>query len=146
MLKEDFLQQVLKDLYEKGRLQIFDYTAETFTIRSEAFENVKSWTDQLVRDKMAVYADAEHTTIDITNFGRYWNLKGGYESFLREGMALKEHHKDHEEDKMRKEKEDLLEARLRLTHYRLVGFWLTILISSIGFLLSLYNLYLLKWK
>jgi hypothetical protein len=44
---------------------------------------------------------------------------------------------------LRKEKEELIEARLKLTHYRLVGFWLTIVISSLGFLLSLYNLYLI---
>lgn len=146
MLKEEFLQKVLSDLYEKGQLEIFDYTADIYTTNSDVFGNLKTWTDQLVRDKMAMYVDEQHTTLGITNFGRYWVLKGGYENFLKEGMNIKEHHKDREEDKIRKEKEDLLEARLRLTHYRLVGFWLTIIISSIGFLLSLYNLYLLKWK
>lgn len=146
MLKEEFLQQLLNNLYAAGQLEIYDYTASTYSTSSEAFSNLKSWTDQLVRDKMATFTDAQHTTLEITNYGRYWILKGGYENFLKEGMHIKEHHKEHEEEKFRKEKEDLLEARLRLTHYRLVGFWLTIIISSIGFLLSLYNLYLLKWK
>lgn len=147
MLKEEYLQQILNAMYASEQVEVYDYTASTFTTESDAFANVKSWADQLVKDKMATYADPQHTILQITNFGRYWILKGGYETFLREGQHIKEHHKDREEDKVRKEKEDLLEARIRLTHYRLVGFWLTIVISSMGFILSLYNLYLLfKWK
>lgn len=147
MLKEEYLQQILNELYAREQLEIYDYTASALTTDSDAFANVKTWADQLVKDKMATYADSQHTILQITNFGRFWILKGGYETFLREGQNIKEHHKEGAEDKLRKEKEDLLEARLRLTHYRLAGFWLTIIISSIGFLLSLYNLYLLfKWK
>ena len=100
----------------------------------------------MVRDKLAVYADPEHTSLQLTNFGKYWVMKGGYESFLKEGHSTKDHHKDnddHNEKLLRKEKEELIEARLKLTHYRLVGFWLALVISSIGFLLSLYNLYLI---
>jgi hypothetical protein len=43
-------------------------------------------------------------------------------------------------------KEELIEARLRLTHYRLWGFWLSLVISLIGFVLSLFNLYLILNK
>ena len=146
MLKEEFLQQLLKALYEKDQLNVYDHTATFFTTQSDEFANTKSWADQLVRDKLAVYADPEHTSLQLTNFGKYWVMKGGYESFLKEGHSTKDHHKDnddHNEKLLRKEKEELIEARLKLTHYRLVGFWLALVISSIGFLLSLYNLYLI---
>lgn len=146
MLKEEYLQQLLKAVYENDSLNVYDYTAKIFTTESEAFANTKVWADQLVRDKLAAYADEVHTTIHLTNFGKYWILKGGYDQFLKEGQSTKDRNKEDAEHKtklLRKEKEELIEARLKLTHYRLVGFWLTIIISSIGFLLSLYNLFLI---
>ena len=101
-----------------------------------------------MHEKLAVFTDPEHTTLQLTNFGKYWILKGGYEIFLKEGQILKKDHHNHNgdynaSDQFRKEKEDLVEARLRLTHYRLIGFWLMIVVTSIGFLLSLYNLFLI---
>jgi hypothetical protein len=146
MLKEEFLQLLLTALYDKGQLNVYDHAADLFATSGDEFANTKTWTDQLVRDKLAAYTDPEHTTLQLTNFGRYWILKGGYESFLKEGHTTRDHHKendDHKDKMLRKEKEELIEARLKLTHYRLVGFWLTIVISSLGFLLSLYNLYLI---
>lgn len=147
MIKEEYLQQLLKAVYDGGILNVYDYTATGFTLQSDEFANTKAWADQLVRDKLAAYADPEHTALQLTNFGKYWVMKGGYESFLKEGQSTKDSHKEkkdeHKVDLLRKEKEELIEARLKLTHYRLVGFWLTIVISSIGFLLSLYNLYLI---
>jgi hypothetical protein len=146
MLKEEYLQQLIKALYENDQLNIYDHIASAFTTQSDEFSHSKSWADQLVKDKLAAYADPEHTSLQLTNFGKYWVMKGGYESFLKEGHSTKLHHKendDHEEKLLRKEKEELIEARLKLTHYRLVGFWLALVISSIGFLLSLYNLYLI---
>lgn len=144
MLKEEFLQQLLATLYESESINVYDHIANQYSIQSEAFANTKPWADQLVREKLATYSDTEHTILQITNYGRYWILKGGYETFLKEGQFTKER-KDKTEEKvelLRKEKEELMEARLRLTHYRLVGFWLTIVISSLGFLFSLYNLFM----
>lgn len=144
MLKEEFLQQLLATLYESESINVYDHIAHQYSIQSEEFANTKPWTDQLVREKLATYSDTEHTILQITNYGRYWILKGGYETFLKEGQFTKER-KDKTEEKvelLRKEKEELMEARLRLTHYRLVGFWLTIVISSLGFLFSLYNLFM----
>lgn len=146
MLKEEYLQLLINALYEKDQLNVYDHAAATFTIQSDQFANTKSWADQLVREKLAAYSDPEHTSLQLTNFGKYWVMKGGYESFLKDAHNIREHHKendDHKEKLLRKEKEELIEARLKLTHYRLVGFWLTVVISSIGFLLSLYNLYLI---
>ena len=146
MLKEEYLQQLLKALYEKASLEIYDYAAEIFKPESEDFACTKEWSDQLVRDKLVTYADPEHTIVNLTNHGKYWMMKGGYESFLRDGQSTKDHHKDKEDEKdklLKKEKEELTEARLKLVHYRLIGFWLTLVVSSLGFLLSLYNLYLI---
>jgi hypothetical protein len=140
MLKEQYLQQLLTAVYNEDTLNIYDYAAGVFTTQSEEFTHTKSWSDQLVKDKLATYGNAEHTTLQITNYGKYWIMKGGYEIFLKEGYNTKEKQKDKD---VIKEKEALLEARLRLTHYRLVGFWLTIILSSMGFILSLYNLFLI---
>lgn len=97
-----------------------------------------------MKEKLAKYTDQEHLILQITNYGRYWMMNGGYTAFLQAGRNGQEDKKSYKqkEIEMHKEKEELVEARLRLTHYRLVAFWLTIVISSIGFLLSLYNLYL----
>ena len=94
MLKEEFLQQLLNAVYDKGSLAVYDYTAYNFTAGGEEFANIKNWSDLLVRDKLVVYADAEHTVLQITNFGRYWILKGGYDSFLKEGQLTKKPDKD----------------------------------------------------
>jgi len=147
MLKEEYLQQLLKAIYDNSSMNVYDYTASIYTTESEIFVNLKSWVDELVRNKLANYADEEHTDLQITNFGKYWMLKGGYEMYLRDGQNVKDRRKTKTENKViEKEKEDLIEARLKLTHYRLVGFWLTVIISSVGFLLSLYNLYLIMMR
>ena len=147
MLKEDYLQQLFSAVYGQGMLNVYDYAAATYSEQSEEFANTKLWADQLVRDKLATYSDQEHTVLQITNFGKYWILKEGYESFLKDGQRTKKESDktidDHKINLIRKEKEELIEARLKLTHYRLIGFWLTIVLSALGFLLSIYNLYLI---
>lgn len=144
MLKEEFLTLVLKEVYCKETLVVYDYAASVFTTGGDDFFNTKRWADQLIKDKLATYIDAEHTTLQITNFGKYWMLHGGYEFFLKEGQSTKDHCKEKDEVKLGVlRKDELLEARLRLTHYRIVGFWLMIVISSLGLALSLYNLYLI---
>ncbi len=146
MLKEEFLQQLLGALYDKEELNVYDYATTFFTTQSNEFANTKSWCDQLVRDKLAVYSDTLHTVLNITNFGKFWMIKGGYECYLEAGHHIKDHPKEKADPVAKphqKEKDQLLEARLKLTNYRLTGFWLTLVISSMGFFLSLYNLYLI---
>ena len=154
MLKEEYLQQLMKSIYDKDGTNVYDHSAAIFTTQSDEFGCIKSWADQLVRDKLATYTDAEHTILQLTNFGKYWMMNGGYLSFLKENESTKDHHKEeHKQKEEHKEleefkikaihKEELLEARLKLIHYRLWGFWLTLVISCMGFFLSLYNLYLI---
>jgi hypothetical protein len=104
--------------------------------------NTRSWTHQLVREKLAIYADEEKTQLRITNYGRYWMIHGGYEAFLREYLELK----DRKNAEKEQQKIELLEERLKLTQYRLVGFWLTLILSIIGLLSLGLNLYLLLSK
>jgi hypothetical protein len=98
-----------------------------------------------VKEKLVQFSDPEKTTLEITNYGRYWIMKGGYSEFLRESIRKKEEQRNRDQEKERifKEKEALLEARLKLTHFRLTGFWLSLVISVVGFALSLFNLYLI---
>ena len=136
MRKEEFLHQLMNAIDRGGNLPIYDFAAEVLSPESEEFAQSRLWSNQLVRDKLARYVDPEHTILQLTNFGRYWAVNGGYMIFLKDGQREKELHKIHN-------KEDLVEARLRLTHYRLMGFWLSLIISLIGFALSLFNLYIL---
>ena len=139
MRKEAFLQDLMQAMDSSESVPIYDYTASQFKGDSEVFASCRAWTNQLVRDKLARYTDPEHTRIELTNYGKFWMIKGGYLRFLEEGHREKENHNHHN-------KEELVEARLKLTHYRLWGFWLSLLISVIGFLLSLFNLYLILKK
>jgi hypothetical protein len=145
MLKEEFLHMLMGIVYDKNSLNIYDYTANNFPPEGEEFRQCRDWSDQLVQEKLAIYTDKERTIIHLTNYGRYWMLQGGYEAFLLEGQRKRDSKKSREleKEKMSKEKEELLEARLKLTHIRLWGFWLTLIISLIGFTLSLFNLYLI---
>jgi hypothetical protein len=145
MLKEDYLEQLMSAVYDKKTLNLFDFSAEIFSPEGEEFQQCIEWAKELVLEKLAAYSDQEKTTLQLTNFGRYWILKGGYAVYLRDNNSKKDFRKlkDLEKEKLIKEKEELMEARLKLTHFRLWGFWLSLIISLIGFTLSLFNLYLI---
>jgi len=145
MLKEEYLKQLMVAVYNKKTLNMFDFTAENFSPEGEEFQQIREWANELVKEKLVVYTDIEKTSLELTNFGRYWMLKGGYDVYLRDSNSKKELRKlkDIEKEKLIKEKEELMEARLKLTHFRLWGFWLSLIISLIGFTLSLFNLYLI---
>lgn len=145
MLREDYLKQLMSVVYDKKTLNLFDFSAEIFSPENEEYLNCIEWAKDLVQEKLAVYSDQEKTMLQLTNYGRYWILKGGYEVYLRDSNNKKDFRKikDLEKEKLIKEKEELMEARLKLTHFRLWGFWLSLIISIIGFTLSLFNLYLI---
>lgn len=138
MLIEEFTEQVLKAVYDNDNLRIYDYAAELLNQSQQESIDIKHIADIIVKEKLARYSDDEHTELEITNFGRYWMTKGGYLVFLRDGHGIKEHHTEKQHAK-----EELLEARLRLTHFRLFGFWATLLLAIIGFTFSIVNFYLL---
>ena len=81
MLKEQYLQQLLKAVYDQDTLDIYDYAARILTTQSEEFIHTNSWSDQLVKDKLARYTDEDHTALQITNFGKYLIMKGDMKYF-----------------------------------------------------------------
>jgi hypothetical protein len=142
MFQEEFLQQLLNEAYSHETIEIYDVARQIVGNNDMDLANTRSWTHQLVREKLAVYADEEKTQLRITNYGRYWMIHGGYEAFLREYLELK----DRKNAEKEQQKIELLEERLKLTQYRLVGFWLTLILSIIGLLSLGLNLYLLLSK
>lgn len=142
MFQEEFLQQLLSEVYKKETIDIYDVARQIVGNNDMDFVNTRPWTHQLVREKLAAYADEEKTQLRITNYGRYWMIHGGYDAFLREYLELKEKRYNEKEQ----QKLELLEERLKLTQYRLVGFWLTLILSIIGLLSLGLNLYLLLSK
>ena len=142
MFQEEFLQHLLKEAYSHETIEIYDVALQIVGNNDMDFVNTRSWTHQLVREKLAAYADEEKTQLRITNYGRYWMIHGGYEAFLRDCLDLKEKKNAEKEQ----QKLELLEERLKLTQYRLMGFWLTLILSIIGLLSLGLNLYLLLSK
>jgi hypothetical protein len=145
MLKEEYLEQLMVSVYNKKTLNLFDFTADSYSPEGSEFLQCREWANDLVEEKLAIFTDKERTTIQLTNYGRYWILQGGYAVYLRDSFKKKElrKQKELEKEKLIKDKEELMEARLKLTHFRLWGFWLSLIISLIGFTLSLFNLYLI---
>jgi hypothetical protein len=138
MLQESFLEKLLEACYNQDTVNIYDLAVEHFGGDEEGFAHVRTLSHSLVRAKLATYTDEQDTTLKITNYGRYWMVRGGYMTYLKEEHELKEK-RIHEKEV---HQERLLEARLKLTHYRLVGFWLALVISVLGLSLSVFNLYL----
>jgi hypothetical protein len=138
MQMEAFLDELLSACYKQETVNIYDVATPFFVGDAEGFTQSRTYAQFLVRSKLVNYVDEECTLIKITNYGRFWMAKGGYFVYLKEEHELKE--------KRTIEKEAhqavLLEARLKLTKYRLLGFWVALVVSSLGFALSIFNLFL----
>lgn len=144
MMKEVFQFKLLEEIYLNRLVNVYDAGMNIIEGSTEHIADLKSWSDQLAKEKLIHYIDDQNTEAVLTNFGRYWMMKGGYQAYLKEGHFIKDHlvSDNGHSALLKKEKEDLVEARLKLTRYRLTAFWFTLVISIIGFLLSLLNLYL----
>ena len=133
---------LLNAVYKDGSLNLYDFCAEHWKNDEEIFHQCKCLADHLVEEKLAKYNDVQKTELRITNYGRYWVIHGGYLIYLKEGE--KKNVSDHEKNKHNHElKEELKEARLRFTHYRIVTYWWSFAVSVISFILSLLSLYLI---
>lgn len=139
---EQLSEQLLQEIFRQEEVNIYDFTADRYPGETDALNLARAAANRLVKEKLALYTGPEKALIAITNFGRYWIIRGGYTVYLKEGHDTREHHNDKLLSKEH-HKEELLEARLRLTHFRLVGFWLTLVLAIIGFAFSLFNFYLL---
>jgi hypothetical protein len=145
MLQEERTDIVLNAVYKSGTLNVYDFCAAEWKNDEEALLQCKAIADELVDDKLVKYNDAQKTELIITNFGRYWVAHGGFLIYLKEGE--KKIKSDREKDKHHEEiKEELKEARLKFTHYRIVTYWWSFALTLISFLLSMLNLYLILRK
>jgi hypothetical protein len=135
---ESFLDELLNACYTQETVNIYDVATLHFNGDIEGFTQSRNYAQFLVRSKLVNYVDEECTTLKITNYGRFWMAKGGYFVYLKEEHELKE------KRTLEKEAHEavLLEARLKLTKYRLLGFWVALVVSSLGFALSIFNLLL----
>ena len=133
---------ILKAVYKNGSLNTYDFCAEQWKNNEDVFQQCKGMADQLVGEKLVKYEDAQKTELKITNYGRYWVAQGGFLIYLRE--SEKKIKSTNDKDKHQEElKEELKEARLKFTHYRIVTYWWSFALTLISFLLSLLNLYLI---
>lgn len=133
---------LLNAVYKNGSLNMYDFCAEQWKDSEGVFQECKALADELVEEKLVRYNDAQKTELKITNHGRYWIVHGGFLVFLKESEKKIKSGRDR--DKHNEElKEELKEARLKFTHYRIVTYWWSFALTLISFLLSLLNLYLI---
>jgi len=140
MSPESRIDRLLSETYTKGKISVYDFCAEEWKQEEGIFIQCKAMADELVEDKLVRYLDEQRTEIGITNYGRYWMANGGFLIFLKEGERRIKAEKERHHEQL---KEELKEARLKFTHYRIVTYWWSFALSIISFLLSLINLYLI---
>ena len=142
MMQEEKTDVLLKAVYKNGPMNIYDFCAEEWEGDEETLLQCKSMADELAEEKLAHYTDVQKTKLSITNFGRYWMTHGGFLIYLKDGE--KKIKPDHQKERHHEElKEELKEARLKFTHYRIVTYWWSFALTLISFLLSMLNLYLI---
>lgn len=145
MLQEERTDSVLNAVYKNGALNVYDFCTEEWKNDEEALLLCKAIADELVDDKLAKYNDAQKTELIITNYGRYWVAHGGFLIYLKEGERKIKPAKD-KDNHLEELNEELKEARLKFTHYRIVTYWWGFALTLISFLLSMLNLYLILRK
>lgn len=136
---------LLKAVYKSDNLNLYDFCATQWMVNEESFHQCKALADKLVEEKLVKYNDGQKTELRITNQGRYWFIHGGYLIYLKQGERKNGHH-DEKNRHNHELKEELKEARLRLTNYRIVTYWWSFAFAIISFLLTLLGLYLILSK
>ena len=131
---------LLNAVYKNGILNTYDFCAGRWNNGEEGLRECKALTDELVEEKLVRYNDAQKTEVKITNYGRYWVVHGGFLIYLKESEKKIKPDRDKHNGEL---KEELKEARLKFTHYRIVTYWWSFALTLISFLLSLLNLYLI---
>ena len=145
MLQEERTDYILNAVYGIGILKVYDFCAENWKDNEEALLQCKTISDELVNEKLVRYNDIQKTEIIISNYGRYWVAQGGYLVYLKESERKIKPERDKEKHNEDLE-EELIEARLKFTHYRIVTYWWSFALTLISFLLSMLNLYLILKK
>jgi hypothetical protein len=146
MFLEERADRLLNAIYKdkNGVMNAYKFWAEEWGGDEESFKHCKEVVDELTDQKLIKYVDDQRTKITITNYGRYWITQGGYLIYLREGEKKFKAERDKHNEQLT---EELKEARLKFTQYRIVTYWWSFAFSIISFILSVLSLYLvLKFK
>ena len=139
-MQEERMDILLNAVYKNNILNTYDFCAGRWNNGGEGLGECKALTDELVEEKLVRYNDAQKTEVKITNYGRYWVVHGGFLIYLKESEKKIKPDWDKHNGEL---KEELKEARLKFTHYRIVTYWWSFALTLISFLLSLLNLYLI---
>ncbi len=143
MVREEAIARILEEAYKTEKIDLYDICFQLFNHQDEHLTECKVYADELIDEKLAKYIDEKKTILEITNYGKFWILKGGYFEYLKQSEK-KQKQKDAEKES---NLEDALTlARLKFTQYRIKTFWISFLLSLLGFIFSLISLILVFSK
>lgn len=143
MLREEAISKVLEEAYKHEKMNLYDACFNLFSESESHLSDCKAYADELIDEKLAKYIDEKKTMLEITNYGKFWMLKGGYIEYLKQSEKKIKNGSTSREDRL---EEELVEARLKFTKYRIKTFWISFLLSILGFLFSLISLLVVFFK
>lgn len=143
MVREEAISKVLEEAYKTEKISLYDTCFNLFSHSESHLAESKAYADELIDEKLAKYIDEKKTWLEITNYGKFWMLKGGYIEYLKQ---CEKKFKNKENNKEVDLEDALVEARLRFTQYRIKTFWITFVLSILGFIFSLVSLCLVFLK
>lgn len=141
MVREEAISRILYRAYETEKINLYDICNDLFSGELAHFGKCKEYADELIDEKLAKYLDDKKTILEITNYGKYWILQGGYFEYLKQSEK-KSKNKSEEKNKNNEKEDELTEARLKFTNYRIKTYWISFIFSILGFLLSLISILL----
>lgn len=137
MLREEAISKVLEQAYKTEKISLYDTCFVLFADSELHLAQSKAYADELIDEKLAKFIDEKKTVLEITNYGKFWMIKGGYIEYLKQCEKKAKNKEGSKEDDL---EDALVEARLKFTQYRIKTFWITFVLSILGFLFSLISL------
>ncbi len=129
---ERHAHELLAEAYARPPLEVFDHAQRLDGDEAERLDAAKQAADALVQVRLAKYADAGRTQLELTNAGRYWALHGGYLAFLKETPPGP--------GSGRQRDPELESIRLNYMKLRLNTFWWSFGLAVASFVISLVSL------
>ena len=143
MVREEAISQILEEAYKTEKINLFDICFHLFNHQEEHLTECKVYADELIDEKLAKYIDEKKTVLEITNYGKFWILKGGYFEYLKQSEKKTKFKETNKENDL---SDELTLARLKFTNYRIKTYWISFILSLLGFIFSLMSLILVFSK
>ncbi|MEP7322025.1 MAG: hypothetical protein ABI761_08900 [Saprospiraceae bacterium] len=144
MVREEAISQILEEAYKTEKINLYDICFHLFNHHDEHLTECKVYADELIDEKLAKYIDDKKTILEITNYGKFWILKGGYFEYLKQSeKKQKSKENNNRENDLDSE---LTLARLKFTKYRIKTYWISFLLSMLSFIFSLISLLIVTLK